>query len=303
MFRNPKRSYFTPIDHMTRTIARLLSLCAIQLATISFCFAQNKPAQNTLQPPPAGITIDGDLKEWGDSLRYYNEDQKLYYTLANDKDNLYMAIRINDRSEQIRVFGAGLTLSIDTRGKKKETFSVTFPIGGAPDMAPAGENQPLDGGTQQKNDEQTDKMRANLTKLRQIKVTGFKDVESELITTSNTYGFKTAIDFDKDDNLIYEAAIPLKLFHDDEPAKNEWAFNFKINGLTKPGQKRAESDNGQQGGIGRGGMGGGMGGGRGGRGGGRGMRGGGGNTGSQSTDHSELSKSVDFWEKFYLAKQ
>lgn len=280
---------------MNRTLARLIPICAIQLAVINYCSAQNK---STLQSPPANITVDGDLKEWGDSLRYYNEDQKLYYTLANDKENLYMAIRINDRSEQMRVLGAGLTLSIDTRGKKKETFSVTFPIGGSPAMAPEGDSQSLTGGATGQGTHD-DQMQANLTKLRQIKVTGFKDVESDLITTSNTYGFKTAIDFDKDGNLVYEAAIPLKLFHDDEPTKNEWAFNFKINGISRP-QKSGDNDNSMQGGgRGMGGGRGGMGGGRGGMGGGRGMRGGGGGQG-QSGDRSELSKSVDFWTKFSL---
>ncbi len=287
---------------MNRTFARLIPICAIQLAALNFCAAQNKSAQSTLQPPPADVVIDGDLKEWGDSLRYYNEHQKLYYTLANDKENLYMAIRINDRSEQMRILGAGITLSIDTRGKKKETFSITFPVGGRPDMAPDHDHQSLDGGGSPPPDDHDDRMKANLTKLRQIKVTGFKDVESELITTSNTYGFKTAIDFDKDGNLVYEAAIPLKLFHDDDVTKNEWAFNFKINGINHSTQKRGDDENGMQGGGGRGGMGGGgMGGGRGmrggGMGGGRGMRSGG---QGQSSDHSEMSKSVDFWTKFFL---
>src|SRR3569623_386700 len=221
---------------MNRSFVRLIALCALQFAFLNFCPAQNKPVQNILLLPPANITIDGDLGDWGDSLRNYNEDKKLYYTLANDKDNLYMAIRINDRSEQMSVLAAGLTLSIDTRGKKKDTFSITFPIGGDPHMIADQENQPLSSSDQDQG-VHDDKMKAHLTKLRQIKVTGFKDVESDLITTSNTYGFRTAIDFDKDGNLVYEAAIPLKLFHDDEQAKNEWAFNFKINGITRPSQK------------------------------------------------------------------
>ncbi len=290
---------------MIRTSASLLAFFAIQALALSLCSAQTKPAQNTLQAPPASVTIDGDLNEWGDSLRYYNEDQKLYYTLANDKDNLYMAIRINDRSEQRRILGAGLTLSIDTKGKKKETFSVTFPIGGKPDMAPDDDTQSLDGSKPNAVDNHDEKLKANLTKLRQIRVTGFKDVESELITTSNTYGFKVAIDFDKDGNLICEAAIPLSLFHADDIGKTEWAFNFKINGIVRPSQKRNDENGGteNQGRSGRsGGMGGGgLGGSRGMRGGGsRGMRGG--NTGGESTDRSELSRSVDFWEKFFLAK-
>jgi hypothetical protein len=274
-------------------------LCAgyLQLFISATAFAQDKAAPNHLLPPPSNIIIDGNLKDWGDSLRYYNQDKQLNYALANDQDNVYMAIRINDRSEQIRVLRAGLTLSIDTRGKKKETFTMTFPFGdgSAPSMA---ENaMDLHGGNNDvKQEEREELMKAKLTKLMEIKVTGFKDVESETMTTSNTYGFKVAIDYDKDGSLVYEAAIPLKFFHADDLLKNEWAFNFKINGITRPGQDKYNADHeGMTRGGSAGGRGGRMGGGRGGR-----MGGGGGN--NTPVDRSELSKSVDFWEKYYLSK-
>jgi hypothetical protein len=265
--------------------------------------AQNKSAINKLQLPPTNIVVDGDLKDWGDSLRYYNQDKQLNYTLANDQENLYMAIRVNDRSEQIRILRAGLTLSIDTRGKKKQTFSITFPVGdqSAPGMAEKIQDL-RDGNKDVKQEDREELAKAKLTKLREIKVTGFKDIESETMTTSNTYGFKVAIDYDRDGNLVYEAAIPLKFFHADDPSKNEWAFNFRINGITRPGQNR---DNGDHDGMTRGGGGGGFAGegGRGGRmGGGRGGRVGGGGGNNTPVDRSELSKSVDFWEKYYLAK-
>ena len=220
-------------------------LCAgyLQLFISATAFAQDKAAPNHLLPPPSNIIIDGNLKDWGDSLRYYNQDKQLNYALANDQDNVYMAIRINDRSEQIRVLRAGLTLSIDTRGKKKETFTMTFPFGdgSAPSMA---ENaMDLHGGNNDvKQEEREELMKAKLTKLMEIKVTGFKDVESETMTTSNTYGFKVAIDYDKDGTLVYEAAIPLKFFHAGDLSKNEWAFNFKINGITRPGQNKDSGD-------------------------------------------------------------
>src|SRR3978361_131259 len=126
---------------MKKPVSYSVSICTIQLVLNTVCYAQNKPLQNQLQPPPPNIVIDGDVKEWGDSLRYYNKDKQLNYALANDQDNLYMAIRINDRSEQIRVLKAGLTLSVDTRGKKKESFSITFPVG---DQGPNNLAQPTD---------------------------------------------------------------------------------------------------------------------------------------------------------------
>ncbi|MDB5287320.1 MAG: hypothetical protein JWR05_2269 [Mucilaginibacter sp.] len=255
-----------------------------------------------MQPPPANVVIDGNLSEWGDSLRYLNEEKKIPYTLANDQENLYVAIRINDRLEQARIINAGITLSIDPKGKKKETFTMTFPLSGPGSKPQFGFHKDDNGElTQQDRDELT---RERLTTLRNIKVTGFKDIEYDMITTSNTYGIKAAINYDADGNLVYEAAIPLKFFHVDSPSKSEWAFNFKINGMQKPAITGQGGDT----------QGGGMGGGRGGRGGGGGMGGGGGHGGkggrggggtrggSTNAENSELFKSVDFWEKFHLAK-
>ena len=266
---------------MNRLLPLWVGICTLQLAAINVCIAQNKSVPNKLQPPPPAIAIDGDAKEWGDSLRYYNQEKQLNYAIANDQDNLYVALRINDRSEQIRVLRAGLTLSIDTKGKKKETFSITFPVGDQSANGMIQNAQDLQQNTNVTQEDRDELAQARLTRLREIKVTGFRDIESETMTTSNTYGFKVAIDYDKDGNLVYEAAVPLKFFHADDITKNEWAFNFKINGIARHGQNTENDDHE---GMTRGG----------------GRMGGSGN--SAPVDRSELSKSVDFWEKYYLAK-
>ena len=285
---------------MNNNQTRLLCICAIVFTTTSIAISQTKPLQNILQAPPANITVDGDLKEWGDSLRYLNADKHINYSLANDKDNLYMAIRINDYGEQVMILNAGLTLSIDTHGGKKERFSITFPVGELGGLT--GFGVPKKGNADSVKEDRDELIAAELTKLRGIKVTGFTDIEGTQITTSNTYGIKTAMDYDKDGYLVMEAAIPLKFFHADDLVKNEWGFNFKINGISRP-QQNYSSEAGEGGG-GRGGRGGGggFGGGGGGRGGRGGGRGGQRSNNGQQTDRSEMSKSIDFWEKFYLAK-
>jgi|EP01037_Dinobryon_pediforme_P015114 YD repeat-containing protein len=275
---------------------------ATVLFAINICNAQSGKQITVLQAPPSHITIDGDIKEWGDSLRYYNAEKRINYSIANTKDTLYMAIRVNDRSEQMRILRAGITFSIDPKGKKKETYSITFPLnvaGGAPVADLKKDEAPVDV-TQEDRDEL---MRARLTNLRGIKVVGFKDIEGDMITTSNTYGFQTAVNYDDKGYLICEAAIPMSFFHADDLIKNEWAFNFKINGLQRKSPGENGGQEGQQGG--RGGRGGGEGGGFGG-GGGRGGRGGrGGSHNSEAfgpAGQGEMFKSEDFWEKFYLAK-
>ncbi|WEA03932.1 hypothetical protein [Mucilaginibacter sp. SJ] len=278
--------------------AFVLALAA-QFLTALHSAAQS--TQNNLLAPPANINIDGDLKDWGDSLRYYNEEKKLNYALANDKDYLYAAIRVSDRLDKMKVLNAGITLSIDPKGKKKDSFMLTFPLA-APDEKPEFARPKDDNGeiTQADRDEL---MRERITKLRYIKVVGFKDIEGDMITTSNTYGIKTAINYDVNGDLVYEAAIPLGFFHAGSDAfKSEWAFNFKINGFQRPaGAGGSEQDGGGLGGSSRGGRGGMGGGGMGGSRGGRGGRGGMGRGAAGGA--SEMSKSVDFWEKFYLSSK
>lgn len=266
---------------------------------------------NNLHRPPTAIAIDGNLKDWGDSLYYYNEEKKLYYTLANDAQNIYVAIRLNDRSEQERVLMAGLTLGINSKGKKKDNYKVTFPVANAQDMADMmAARRNVTEPTDEQPTDREEMRKVRLTKLRNIKVEGFKDIDYDILTTTNSYGFKAAIDYDADGNLVYEAAIPLKFFDTADVTKNEWAFNFRVNGITRPqggdqqgGPGSGRGGMGGGGGMGRGGMGGGMagGGGRGGRGGGMG-RNSGAQGGNNGFDRSALSKSEDFWEKFYLAK-
>lgn len=282
---------------MKLTRKYFLYTALIQLFATTLINAQPSKT-GALQPPPPNIVVDGNAKEWGDSLRYYNAEKKFNYSIANDKDNLYMAIIIKDHFDQMKILHAGVTFSIDPKGKKKETYSLTFPLTvGGQQLPPV---QKDDNGEVTKEDRE-ELVRERITTLRGIKVTGFKDIEDDMITTSNTYGIKAAINYNDNGDLVWEAAIPLSFFHTDDLTKNEWAFNFKINGLTKPS---AHPDSEQGPGQNGGGFGGG--GGRGGGHGGGGGRGGhGGNRGGAQqgdTGQGEMFKSEDFWEKFYLAK-
>lgn len=89
----------------------------------------------------------------------------------------------------------------------------------------------LETASAEKNSIEEKRLRAELTKLKKIGIKGFKDIDEDEINTENAFNIQTAINFDDNGDLIFEEAIPLKLFHADE-AKNEWAFNIKINALT-----------------------------------------------------------------------
>jgi YD repeat-containing protein len=280
---------------MKRSTVVLIAFLALHFTSTKICKAQAPSPQYHLKAAPVNIVVDGSIKEWGDSLSYYSPEERVNYAISNSKDTLYLAVKIYDRSEIMRVLNAGLTFIIDPKNKKKETYSLTYPLnvqGGStiPFNRNNGENEVVS------QEERNELLQEKLTRLRGIKVVGFKDIEDDMITTSNTYGIQTAVNYDDAGNLIYEEAIPLKFFHADNKA--QWAFNIRINGLQRP--KPSDSGSGNNGGGGGMGGGGAMSGGGGDHHGGGGRHGGGGQGGGDNG--GEMAKTVDFWGKFYLAQ-
>ncbi len=271
-----------------------LLLSAGFLVSVFTADAQSKSIKN-LKKSTQNIVVDGNLKDWGDSLSYYNPDKKIHYALAQNPENLYFAIRIENRGQQEQAMRNGITLAFNPEGKKKETYSLTFP---SPDqdenslfIMPKADHAITE--QQLKQEDVEERRKADLLKLRDIQVKGFPDVETDHITTANTYGIKTVLQFDDSGALIYEAAIPVKMLHSDLNSK-PWVFDIRINsfatsnsnhdGLKPPGE------NAGMGGMGRGGMrGGGMG--RGGM-----NRGGIGNMGY--ADQGNAGKAVEIKDKF-----
>lgn len=204
---------------MKKTYWYLLCFAGIQIVALN-CRAQ----ENTLalKAPATAITIDGDNKEWGDSLAYYNAENKLNYTIANDKQNLYLVIKTNDVSKQNYILSSGVTFGIDIKGRKKTAYAITFPKSGQEAMrrgVPSLEEN---------------KLRAGILNFRKIAVKGFNDISDDEISPSNAFGIQIAIGFDDKGYMIYEEAIPLELFHAGELAKNDWTFNIKLNPPAKP---------------------------------------------------------------------
>jgi hypothetical protein len=258
-----------------------------------------------MQKAPANVKVDGKLTEWGDSLAMYDSKTKLNYTIANDDTMLYVAAFVTDRQLKRKIMAGGITISVNGQGKKNKAGSITYPI---PDktafVAPRNHDDNTD-----------DAPRPSLIEATSIRISGFKEVESDVITTSNTYGFNAALGFDDKHNLVYETAIPLKLLHIKKGKNNLslLAVNIAINGMEKPKDGGGDSEQGGGGrrggggmegggiggggGMGGGGMSGGGGRGGGGMGGGRGgNRGGGGQTG----DKSSFSQTTDFWVELAL---
>jgi hypothetical protein len=200
---------------MKNTFTHLMYCAGLMLICIT-----GKAQSLALKTSPTNIAIDGNNKEWGNDLEYYNTTKNIHYTISNDKEKLYLVIKTNDASQLTNILLSGVTFSIDTKGRKKRTQTVTFPV----QEIAITESVPL-------NTLEQKRELAKSTRLKKIEVKGFKDIDEGQMYNGNPYKIQTAVNVDDNGYLIYEEAIPLALFQADELA-NEWAYNIKLNPVT-----------------------------------------------------------------------
>ncbi|HTH82560.1 MAG TPA: hypothetical protein VL490_06475 [Mucilaginibacter sp.] len=295
---------------------RLTPLTSLFLmAALSVSAQKLKDVQDVSLRAPSPIKIDGALTEWNDTFQAYNRATKLYYTMANDDKNIYLAFKSTDALNNNKITAGGITITINTDGKKKEkdAYTLTYPIverpkmqrpqggpgGGAGGVRVMAFGGPGPGGPMSPNGPDSAMIKAAHDRViaasKEIKISGFKDIADSLISIYNEYGIKAAIGYNKLGNFTYELAIPLKYFGLTVDAAKEIAYNVKVNGL----QINMRMDDGG----GPGGPGGPVGGpvrdvvvmG--------GPRGGGGPGGNGMSTFQELTSPSDFWGKYTLAKK
>lgn len=277
-----------------KNIAWLIT-CALSTLMVLPQISYAQEITLALKSPPTAVTIDGKNKEWGDKLAYHDTENNLYYTISNDKENLYLVIKTNDPKQQNSIILTGVTFSIDTKGRKKKSYSVTFPQKLTPLT-----NIPLN------TSEQKQAFASKTNGTRKITVSGFKkDVDETEFYPGNGYRIETALNFDENGYLIYEEAIPLYLFHA-EGADSEWSYSIKLNEVTSRLPARSQITLGNF--VGASAVAATPAGdtppptSSGGRGGGRNSSGGSGMSGMSSQAEAEIIKASEFWGKFSLSK-
>jgi hypothetical protein len=265
------------------------------------------------------VVADGKLTEWKAPLRFYDSNSKLNYVVTNDKENLYICIRIPDEQSQMKIMRAGMDIWIDTTGKKNKQVGISFPLPAKARSSEEGSENRSEYKRGEKGN--TGRWRKKLLdESNEILLTGFNQPMNGLTARQNTYGLNIGINWDTNNIMIYEAVIPFRTFYKPELTKTDslkdFGFSIVVNGISAPERNNSGGGGGMPGGMGGGrgmgggGMGGGGGmpggGGMGGRGGGMGggHRGGGGMGGgggySQSNPLYETNK---FWVKVRLASK
>lgn len=253
-----------------------------------------KDVQEAGLTAPENIKVDGRNTEWNDTFQAQNKRTGIFYTMSNDDKNLYLVVKSTDLTTNAKILAGGITLAINTEGKKKEKESITltYPLINRPAQGggQGGRRQMgviMNGGSRgSQTPEQRDSTMAVMQKrqlgqVKEIKISGFKKTTDTLISVYNDLGIKAFSSIGNDKAFFYELAIPFEELGISKDTPKEFAYNIKLNGLQLQG------------------LDGGGGGGRGGFGGGRGS---GGNFGSRNSgiDYQELASPTDFWGKYTL---
>jgi hypothetical protein len=248
---------------------------------------------DSLEWQAAKVTADGKIPEWSNPLRFYDDKSKINYTVANDRQNLYVCMKISDETSQIKILRGGMEFKIDTSGKKVFPITFIFPIANQQMIQrKKNENQP-EKNSGEKPDRSAIKQKL-VSQAVDVQLIGFKPPLGGILPLYNTSsGISAGINIDNMGIMYYEAIIPFNTFYKNElsAADTNKVFNYeiKVNAPPAPPMHQGSESGGR--GMGGGGMGGGGmrgGGGMGGMGGGGGMRGGHGGGGGNSSGNSEM---------------
>ncbi len=182
-----------------------------------------------------GITVDGNSREWENSLFSFNKSAQVNYAIVNDTGAFYICLRIADDATQIKVLLSGVELRFNSKGKKKAEATLHFPIGSRM-------NQEV-----QHNRKTLHLM--YLLQMQDMELSGFKNgANGSQNIKSGKNGFAASVNWDSTDIMVYEARIPFNVFLEDIRGANPLTVGIVIKGLPKP--KEAQGDRSQEEGSG-----------------------------------------------------
>jgi len=221
---------------------------------------------------PDNVKIDGKLNEWPNPylnatktdgfLNAYNSTNRIYYTIANDDNNLYIVMRGLGTRVVMKSLSGSFTITISHAMEKKlrekaaDNVVVTFPM-------PVDDKEirkvlgPLQTNTQFYNEEeiypagypfikQLDSIQAITNALvapliKEIKIKGVPELPDTMLSVYNETGIKAMMQFTWR-QPVYELAIPLKYLKMDVNNPVKFSYNIKLNLRAEEQSSRPRQD-------------------------------------------------------------
>jgi hypothetical protein len=167
----------------------------------------------------ADVKIDGKANDWNNQFQAYNKSTSLYYTIANNADNLYLVFQSTDKTAIQKMLSGGITLIINN------AINISTPITSSPNRANIVKElrsaEPISTNV-------LDVLNKELaTNFKEIKLNGISSIPDSIISVYNNYGIKVAGALDLNKAYTCEMAIPLKYIS----GNNTVNYNIRLNGL------------------------------------------------------------------------
>ena len=290
---------------MTEIKKALIKTIHALFVLVLFCSCSHK-ISDALDWQSNKVTADGKIQEWPDPLRFYDEKNKLNYSISNDRQNLYLGMKISDEALKIKIIRGGLEFRIDTSGKKLFPIAFIFPIANEIVIEKHSRSEIPPARNHEGRPDRTAANQKMLNSAEEAQLVGFKPpLEGTQSLIGNTAGISAAVSFDNLGIMYYEAIIPFKTFYKNEltDADTNTVFSYEIKVKALPAPQAREgggSGRGMEGGGMSHGGGGGMGGGH--RGGG-GMGGGGAHQGQHRSGGETVSGDSDLYVANSITKK
>jgi hypothetical protein len=174
--------------------------------------------------------VDGNLDEWERPLKETQVYTGVQYNTGNDDKNFYLCIRINDKTIQRRIMGLGLSIYLDTLGKRKEKIGIGYPLALTQKQIETISFE-ASKGSFKINDRALDEAYANV--CQEFELIGFVEEDpEERIRVSNLASkeLKTAMGFDHVGAMLCEFKIPLEQLFSGKMNYNEiMSIGIKVN--------------------------------------------------------------------------
>ena len=100
-------------------------ILALLVVTAFSSFTGKKNSSTLWQSKP--LAIDGNNNDWPANLSI-NKKSGWRYGVSNDSRFLYVMLEVPRKTDQQKILITGLTLSIDTLGKNRKDWALTYPI-------------------------------------------------------------------------------------------------------------------------------------------------------------------------------
>ena len=208
------------------------------------------------------LTAGEFSNSWQAELQY-NSKSHMLYGVTNDKQNLYVSLRVTDPAVKRKIMFTGLTFWINTSVKSSEQLELTFPIEQSKQTS---RNKMIELTSRQSTDinkSEIIKFNEKYTNgLSEISIIGFDgETESKLLGNKSKNGINAILMTDSLHTLFYEVQIPLDMIFENPSgflldSSKSFSYGFETGYI----RMQSKSNGGESGGMG--GRGGGKGGGK-----------------------------------------